>query len=300
MSISIITPTYNQGDYIRDTFHSIEISKKNANTKIQYIVVNANSTDQTNEIVERYKDFIDIYICEADNGQADAIRKGLYSSTGEYVNWLNSDDFLFPKTLDLLDHFSRLGEEFDVISFANLNCYKEGGLFNGWGGKGRQKWACEYQAIHKGTVIFSQESTFIRRNFLISNHIDLLDGYRTSFDHLFYMTILVNKPKILLVDIYGGVMRVHDDSITVNGPDIVQRNNREDKIKEIIGNKAYFLKKIYHHPATRWIFKIHLLLIKLKVRLDFLHVYKIKGIWIAEKKGNKLFAADSWEINKVF
>jgi glycosyltransferase involved in cell wall biosynthesis len=300
MSISVITPTYNQGAYIKHTFQSIELAKVNLKSELEYIVVNANSTDQTSEIIENYKEIIDVYICEDDNGQADAIRKGLNCSTGDYVNWLNSDDFLFPKTLDLLDYFSKLDEEFDVIAFANLNCYKEGGLFNGWGGGGRRNWAWEHQAIHKGTVIFSQESTFIRRDFLVSNNIDLLDGYRTSFDHLFYMTILIKKPKILLVDIYGGVMRVHDESITITGPDIRQIQQREQKIKEIIGTKAYFLRNVFHHPVSSWIFKIHLFLIKLNVRMEFLSVYKINGIWIAEKKGNNLFANESWKINKVF
>lgn len=97
MKISIITPSYNQGKFIRDTFESI--LQQATGIDLEYILVDAVSTDETPQVVAEYTpkfkaagiDFI--YICEKDKGQSDAINKGWRLATGEVLAYLNSDDF---------------------------------------------------------------------------------------------------------------------------------------------------------------------------------------------------------------
>lgn len=89
--ITIVTPSYNQGQFIETILSVLNQTYKN----IQYIIVDGGSTDQTMEVVNKYKDQIDIIIHEKDDGQTDAINKGFKLSKGELVGWINSDDIIY-------------------------------------------------------------------------------------------------------------------------------------------------------------------------------------------------------------
>lgn len=90
--VSIVTPSYNQGKYIRQTIESV-LNQNYPN--IEYIIIDGGSTDDTLMILKEYEGKI-TYISEADKGQADAINKGFKMAKGEIVAWLNSDDVYEP------------------------------------------------------------------------------------------------------------------------------------------------------------------------------------------------------------
>ena len=96
IKISIITPSYNQGEFVEQTIHSV-LNQTYKN--IEYIIVDGGSTDCTLEIINRYQDQISV-ISEKDNGQSDAINKGFKRATGELVGWINSDDLLYPDCVE--------------------------------------------------------------------------------------------------------------------------------------------------------------------------------------------------------
>ncbi|MDH8701710.1 glycosyltransferase involved in cell wall biosynthesis [Dysgonomonadaceae bacterium PH5-43] len=99
IKVSIITPSYNQGQFIEHTIKSV-LNQTYKN--IEYIVVDGGSTDNTMEIVDRYRDKIDIVIHEKDKGQSDAINKGFKLATGTLLGWINSDDVLYPDCVEKL------------------------------------------------------------------------------------------------------------------------------------------------------------------------------------------------------
>ena len=90
--VTVVTPSYNQGQYIEETILSV-LNQTYKN--IQYIVVDGGSSDNTMQVIERYRNKIDIVIHEIDNGQTDAINKGFKLAKGELVGWINSDDILY-------------------------------------------------------------------------------------------------------------------------------------------------------------------------------------------------------------
>ena len=94
--ISIVTASYNQGKYIEDTVLSV-LLQNYPNT--EHIVIDAVSTDNTSEVLERYKDRLAKVVIEPDNGQSNAINKGMRLATGDILTWLNSDDMLAPGAL---------------------------------------------------------------------------------------------------------------------------------------------------------------------------------------------------------
>ncbi len=87
--ISVITPSYNQGDFLDRTIQSI-LSQK-GDFELEYYIIDGGSKDQTIDILDSYKDKIK-WISEPDNGQADAVNKGIELCSGDIIGWLNSDD----------------------------------------------------------------------------------------------------------------------------------------------------------------------------------------------------------------
>lgn len=95
--ISLITPSYNQGPYLRRTIDSI-LSQR-GEFELDYRVFDGGSKDDTVEILRSYGDRVR-WTSAKDKGQVDAINKGLRAVDGEIVGWVNSDDLLLPGALD--------------------------------------------------------------------------------------------------------------------------------------------------------------------------------------------------------
>lgn len=94
--ISVITPSFNQGQYIEQTILSV---RNQGYPNLEHIVVDGGSSDQTIQVLDKYKGGFAQCISEPDDGQSDAINKGFALATGEIFTWLNSDDMLAPGAL---------------------------------------------------------------------------------------------------------------------------------------------------------------------------------------------------------
>ncbi len=95
MRISLITPSYNQAQFIRRTIDSV--LSQHGDFELEYRVLDGGSTDGTVDILKSYPGLQ--WVSERDKGQVDAINKGLRAATGDIVGWLNSDDVLLPGAL---------------------------------------------------------------------------------------------------------------------------------------------------------------------------------------------------------
>lgn len=90
--VSIVTPSFNKGQFIEETIRSV---LDQTYAEIEYIVIDGGSTDETLSILERYSDKV-FWISEPDRGQSDAINKGWKMAKGEIIAYLNADDTYLP------------------------------------------------------------------------------------------------------------------------------------------------------------------------------------------------------------
>jgi glycosyltransferase involved in cell wall biosynthesis len=101
--ISIITPSYNQAAFLKETVDSVR--GQEGDFAVEHIIVDGGSTDGSVEFLKTLGDQVR-WISEPDRGQADAVNKGIAMASGDIIGWLNSDDLYLPGTLQaVMEHF---------------------------------------------------------------------------------------------------------------------------------------------------------------------------------------------------
>jgi len=94
--ISIVMPSFNQAQFIERSILSV-LAQDYPN--IELIVIDGGSTDGSEEIIRRYANQLAYWVSEPDEGQAQAINKGIAQATGEWIGWQNSDDLFAPSAI---------------------------------------------------------------------------------------------------------------------------------------------------------------------------------------------------------
>ena len=94
LTLSIVTPSYNQAEFIQETIDSV---LNQSYACMEYLIMDGGSKDLTVPILKTYGDSIQ-WVSEPDHGQADAVNKGIRKASGDIIGWINSDDVYYPGT----------------------------------------------------------------------------------------------------------------------------------------------------------------------------------------------------------
>lgn len=217
--ISIVVPSFNQGQYIGETLESL-VSQDYPSLEI--IVMDGGSTDNTTEVIRLFEKYITYWESTADRGQTHAINKGYNRSTGEIFNWLNSDDILKPGALKEIGTIASVEKE--MLMFSGIS-----DIFNKTG-----------HLRNSGTIIFplpeitlgfgqvNQPAMFYRRSALESL-MPLNESLNMCMDLDLWMKFLLTfgQDKIFSSDSVWAGFRQHEQSKTIS----TGRKFREERDK---------------------------------------------------------------------
>ena len=152
--VSIVTPSFNQADFLEATIRSV-LGQDYPN--LEYIVVDGGSTDGSVEIVRHYSDRLAWWVSEKDKGQTDAINKGFSHAKGDILAWLNSDDTYEPGAITEAVEFLHSRPEVGMV-YGDANFIDKNGHIIGRFPAAQTN----YKLLRRGYVHIQQQASFWR------------------------------------------------------------------------------------------------------------------------------------------
>jgi glycosyltransferase involved in cell wall biosynthesis len=211
--ISIITPSYNQAQYIEQTILSV-LQQNYGN--LEFIIIDGGSSDGSVDVIRQYESKLSYWVSESDRGQAHAINKGLGHATGEIVAYINSDDLYLPGA------FAAVVRHFEEHPGCEWLCGDT--LVFGENATETELVVSEVprSAAHclSWAYVAPQPSMFWRRELLRKG---FQEQWRYCFDHELYVRLLLADHRCEHLPIPLSAYRLHPASKTVAEGDLFSR-----------------------------------------------------------------------------
>ncbi len=202
--ISIVTPSFNQAQFLEETILSV---LRQRYEPLEYIIIDGGSTDGSVDIIRRYEDQLTYWVSEKDRGQVHAINKGLERSTGDIFAYINSDDVYLPGT------FAAVAKHFGEHPKAEWVC-GDTIMFGEGHATERKQTAVPRSAAHCLSWAYdaAQPGHFWKRE-LVKGGFD--ESWRYVFDHDLYVRLLLAGHRCEHIPLPFAGYRLHPSSKTV-------------------------------------------------------------------------------------
>jgi glycosyltransferase involved in cell wall biosynthesis len=206
--VSIVTISYNQGQFLRSCIASV---LEQTYSHIEYIVIDAGSTDGSLEVLRSISDPRFIYISEPDDGPADGLNKGFNRAKGEILYYLNADDVLLPNAIAHIVEYMTSQPSIDVV-VGNAYRIDIGGERSGI--IYSSHWSLKSYAY--GGVTIVQQATFFRREaYFRTTGFNITN--RTCWDGELAVDLALTGSTFRYCDTELACFRIHPGSITGSG-----------------------------------------------------------------------------------
>jgi glycosyltransferase involved in cell wall biosynthesis len=202
--ISIVTPSFNQGQFLEETILSV-LNQNYPN--LEYIVIDGGSKDETVDVIRRYEDRLTYWASEKDRGQVHAINKGIAKATGDIFAFINSDDVYLPGA------FASVADYFEAYPESEWVC-GDTIMF----GKGHPTELIQSVVPESAAHCLSwaytapQPGHFWKRS-LVEGGFD--ESWRYDFDHDLYVRLLLSGHRCEHIPLPFAAYRLHEASKTV-------------------------------------------------------------------------------------
>lgn len=178
MKFSIVTPSYNQGRFIEQCIQSV---RGQEGVEWEHHVLDAGSSDETVQVLSRYPHLR--WTSEPDGGMSDGINKGFLRSTGDWVMWLNTDDYLLPGALKAVAAHASEHPSVSVIYGECLYVDANGALL-----RRRKDHRFDPNVLLFYGCYIQSTATFIRRDVITAGHL-LNVQFRNCMDFDYYLRL---------------------------------------------------------------------------------------------------------------
>ena len=215
-TLSIVTPSFNQGLFIHETINTILNQNFPA---LEYVVIDGGSTDDTVDIINKYEPHLHYWVSEPDDGQYSAINKGFAHTSGDIMAWLNSSDLYMPWAFKtgaiIFDKFPEtewlttsmqacVDASGNLITISPVYGFTKGGFLAGDN---------LLETGTNGTSFIQQESTFWRRTLWERAGGGVDEGLKYAADFELWARFF-QYATLYAIDIPLGCFRRHDNQKT--------------------------------------------------------------------------------------
>lgn len=203
--ITVVTPSYNQAQYLESTILSI-LTQDYPN--LEYIIIDGGSTDGSVEIIKRYASKLSYWVSEPDSGQSHAINKGLKIATGDWLCWQNSDDIFYPSTFLKIAEIIKKTPEVDFI-IGDINLIDQGENVL----KDVRYVKPTYRSLLAEGMVLTNQSAFWRRD--LQDKVGLLNqNLHYGFDYEWFLRLLTIGKCAVHIPVIMGALRLHEETKT--------------------------------------------------------------------------------------
>ncbi len=209
MKIGVVTISYNQANYLAEAIESVQVADPE---RLDYVIVDAGSTDGSREIIERYRRRFGRILLEPDEGPPDGLNKGFAATDADILGYLNSDDCFAPGALDYVLCYFERHPEVDVLCGA-IRIINENGAPSI---RRRTPDRIDLRRYAYESCFFWQQATFFRRNaFLKTQGFNL--GSKTAWDGELVVDMALAGCRFAYTNKLLGDFRIYSHSITGSG-----------------------------------------------------------------------------------
>lgn len=203
--ISIVTPSYNQGEFLERTILSV-LGQEYPN--VEYIIIDGSSTDNSIEIIKKYEKYLSYWVSEPDKGQADAINKGFSKSTGDILAWINSDDMYLPNAFNIAAEAFMQNPDASIIYGDYIKVDNNDKCI-----ALRRQPSFDYRTCLYGYLTVMQPASFFRRKaYFKTGGLDISFNYALDFD---IILSLAKQGQVIHTREYLAAFRLHSSSKSV-------------------------------------------------------------------------------------